>query len=380
MIAAFGVLLPAGAIVSRYYKGSIKGAWLQLHIGLVMTSIVFVLLALFMISPLKLSVTLDLLGTFHGRLGLWIFFGMLLQIAFGVTAVAAHDPEAKQESLLDKFHGYLGKFLLLVSGGNIAAGIHELQKLDQSQVPKIYLVLGICVSVLMLVCCGVLEIQRGRASRQACIADARYFQGNIFLTAKSLGASVLFSLPPSERNEALKKSAAMESKDDVGIETVYDSTERRDRLGNNISFLYRPQWDAGTVKPVDIQKVAAAEVFMQRESVTKAAPVEMLRRLQDMEQLPASRSRACSVGTKGSPETTDPSAGRLRSSSTARSYPREGQGVSRQGSITSSTASSQKKPSHLDRLSQRYLEGEDSFIAIPAASSIGEESPNTPCN
>lgn len=322
MFLCFGLFLPIAAIIARYCKGvgSARTWWLHFHTLFIFLGLCFLLIGLgFVFSVVGLTGAAfagqpsSNVPT-HSLVGFGLLLAMVAQIALGMAVHRSYNEEAKQESTIDNVHSILGKTILLIGAANIGLGLQHLKNVfllqKSNTFMSIFLGVWITLQLFLIIAVGVLEFTVGRGTR--------YYSGNIFAVAKSLGgAKAMFDMPSFQRNAAIKRASIdlglVSDDEDVAAMTktnltaIEDSVTQvlasapREKEGNLSPFLYRPTWDAGLRKAPQIYQIAAVEQHMIREDsqTSKAIPSDLLSRLRGAEIPAPVRSRSNSVA-KGS--------------------------------------------------------------------------------
>ena len=307
MLLGFGVCLPCAAIVARYCK--LRNGWLRAHFALVGAGLLCITAALVAVTgagaPLQYG-SHNLLGT-----GLLLCLGV--QGALGYLAHKSHDPEAKQESIQDQAHATVGKVLLVGAFINMYLGILKIKSILVS-VPEdnfagSFQMVYFLILILQIVFVGYYEYHYGPTSR--------YFSGNVFAAAFSVGgAKTLFSLPTFQRNQAIKRasidmtqvrtlsSVSLSPSEPEQAPPLSPTTAEkhvsealnispRSKEGNTSPFLYRPQWDAGLKKATPINEIARVEQHMIQQAVPqRTVAADVLTRVRENEAIPRSRSNS----------------------------------------------------------------------------------------
>ncbi|KAH9293830.1 hypothetical protein KI387_040969, partial [Taxus chinensis] len=117
-IFAWGVLLPIGAIIARYFR-QWDPAWFYLHVGLQVLGFIFG------VAGIVLGVALynKLDSNVHAHRGLGIFI-LVLGILQVLALLLRPQKEAKVRKYWNWYHQWLGRLALFLAAVNIVYGIH----------------------------------------------------------------------------------------------------------------------------------------------------------------------------------------------------------------------------------------------------------------
>nr|KAJ3419179.1 hypothetical protein HK105_007308 [Polyrhizophydium stewartii] len=137
----------------------------------------------------------------HTVLGYLVIVTLVVQVIIGNAIQYYHNPDLSKRPWFDRFHGTLGRCVMLSGIVNLPIGIRYAEHLGVIKpTPGIYVML--IVWFLSLIGLTVwLELVYG--------ASSRYVEGNVFVAAGVVGAKNLFAMPASERRKSIQ-SASLE--------------------------------------------------------------------------------------------------------------------------------------------------------------------------
>jgi hypothetical protein len=280
---AFGIFLPASALVSRYFKEQLDQTWVRLHVLLITIAMVLIFYGTYLVSPFQNQHGIDINDT-HTLLGFLVLIIIAVQIGLGISCQLDHDPDLKEdETNRDILHGFLGIGLILLGSGTVVDGMWRRMTNEglKRSAPISYYIAWMIAVVFFF---GLFEYYRGRTSR--------YSKGNIFAACSQFGAKRIFSISGKQRMGLIDSNVVDPNATVIGGMNY----SLRQKEGALSPFLYRPTWDSGLKKPKNLQQLVPTEQFMQKRPEQKvqmtAKPLERMADQEDLPNIPRSRSNS----------------------------------------------------------------------------------------
>jgi uncharacterized membrane protein YidH (DUF202 family) len=283
MALAFGIFLPASALVSRYFKEQLDQTWVRLHVLLITIAMMAIGYGTYLVSPFQSEHGIDINDT-HTLLGFLVLIIIAVQIGLGISCQLDHDPDLKEEETnRDIVHACLGIGLILIGSVTVVEGMLRRVRNDgvRRNSPISYYIAWMIAVIFFF---ALFEYYRGRTSR--------YSKGNIFAACSQFGAKRIFSISGKQRMGLIDSNVVDPNATMIGGV----NSALRYKEGTLSPFLYRPTWDSGMKKPKNLQSLVPTEQFMQKKSEQKvqmtAKPLERMADQEDLPNIPRSRSNS----------------------------------------------------------------------------------------